>query len=150
MNRPSSDTMAATSWILVADGSRARIFEAGAREERITEIADLANPQGKSSDNELASYSPGEGRPGPRTSTQENSSADHTVDLFSKYLARYLEKARTEHRYERVYLIAAPEFLGRLRQDLTAEVRKLVADELDKDISWFNARDIELYVRKAL
>lgn len=70
--------------------------------------------------------------------------------LFSKDLGHYLDKARGESRYERVYLIAAPEFIGRFRRDLTTEVQKLVADDLDKDISWFNVRNIESYVRKVL
>jgi len=45
---------------------------------------------------------------------------------------------------------AEPRFSGRgflraLRKELDKEVEKLVADELPKDLSWFNARDIERY-----
>src|SRR5688572_10656865 len=74
------NNMAATHWIVVADSSRGRIFEAGAEEGRLREIADLANPEGRSSDTELASYVAGEGRPGPRTATQQDSASEHSVD----------------------------------------------------------------------
>jgi protein required for attachment to host cells len=141
--------MTGTTWIVAADGTRARIFEMHA-EHRLSEIADLSNPEGRANDNEIASYTSGEGRPGPRTNTQEPSAADHSVDMFSKHVADYLETARTQNRYGRVYLIAAPKFLGRLREDVSAGVRQLIAEELDKDISWFNARDIERYLEKTV
>jgi hypothetical protein len=31
---------------------------------------------------------------------------------------------------------------------LNKEVGKLVADELDKDLSWFDARELERYLKK--
>jgi protein required for attachment to host cells len=142
--------MAAVSWIVVADGARARIFSAGTRDGGIAEVADLVNPGAKERDDDIASYSGGEGRPGARTSTQEKSAVEHANERFSKYLSGYLEAARNQHRYERVYLVASPKFLGRLRQDLSEATRKLVAEELDKDISWFNPRELELYVKKKL
>jgi protein required for attachment to host cells len=42
-----------------------------------------------------------------------------------------------------LHLIAPPKFLGQLRKELGKEVRKLVADELPKDLSWLSARDIQ-------
>jgi protein required for attachment to host cells len=140
-----------TRWIVVADSTRARIFANTDEDGRVEQIAEFDNPSGRSSDSDLASYNSGEGaRPGPRTATQEDSAADHEVQRFSKNLAQYLDKARVKRLYDRLYLIAAAEFLGKLRKDLTPEVQKLVANELDKNISWFNARDIESYVNSAL
>jgi hypothetical protein len=37
-------------------------------------------------------------------------------------------------------------FLGQLRKELGREVQKLVAEELPKDLSWLNARDIERHL----
>ena len=119
-------------WFLVADGSRARIFSGRNDDGHLDEIADLANPSGKAGDSELASYAPGEGaRPGPRTATQETSAADHSIQLFSKYVARYLDAARNERQYDKLYLIAPAGFLGCLRMDLSGAVQKLVVNELD-------------------
>ena len=46
-------------------------------------------------------------------------------------------------------LVAPPKFLGALRKQLHKEVEKLVADELPKDLSWFNARELESHLRSS-
>jgi protein required for attachment to host cells len=143
--------MAATHWFLIADSSRARLFSATERGRGLTEIASFANPEGRSQEGELASYDSGiSARAGPRSGPQQPSASDHRIDVFAKELARYLEQARTEHRYAALYLIAGPEFLGRLRQNLGKEVENLVAATFDKDISWFETRDIERYIEQKL
>ena len=78
--------------------------------------------------------------------TEEPSDAhEHSIDLFSKRVGEYLEKARTQHRYDKLYLVAPPKFLGKLRKNLGREVEKLLADELDKDLYRANARELERY-----
>ena len=55
-------------------------------------------------------------------------------------------QARNEHRYDELVLVAPPKFLGMLRKELGKEVEKLVADEVPKDLSWFNTRELERYL----
>ena len=64
------------------------------------------------------------------------------VDADARMVGDYLDKARTDHRFDRLYLMPAPKFLDELRKELGAEVQKLVKDELPKDLSWLDARDI--------
>ena len=45
-------------------------------------------------------------------------------------------------------LVAPPKFLGALRKELDKEVGKLVKEELPKDLSWLNARELEAYFSK--
>ena len=59
-----------------------------------------------------------------------------------------LHKARIGQRFDRRVLVAPPKFLGALRKVLHKEGEKLVADELPKDSSWLNAREIERYFAK--
>ena len=142
--------MAAMTWFLIADSSRARLFSTTAG-DHIGEIASFANPEGRSQEGELASYDSGiSARAAPRSGPQQPSALDHKVELFAKELARYLEQARTEHRYDALFLFAAPEFLGLLRQNLSKDVEALVVDEFDKDISWFNGPDVERYLKRKL
>jgi protein required for attachment to host cells len=70
------------------------------------------------------------------------------VEVFSRRIGDYLEKARTDHRFHQLVLVAPPKFLGLLRKELGKEVGKLVADELPKDLSWFNERELERYFAK--
>ncbi|TMH46732.1 MAG: host attachment protein [Betaproteobacteria bacterium] len=145
--KPASRTFMTTTWIIAADASRARILQVTDRAQQLEEVENLLNPEGRVHDRELisdahprlSSHSGG----GPGSDREETSAAEHATELFAKRVGNYLESARTAHRYDRLHLIAPPKFLGRLRKELGKEVQKLVAEELPKDLSWLNARDIQ-------
>lgn len=153
-----------TTWIVAADSSRARIFEVHGPQDHLREIEDFANPAGRSSDSEVSSGNLGRfggktgGRAAPyqagggraNTGEPDVGPVEHATDLFSKTVSNYLDKARTEHRYDKLCLIAFPKFLGLMRQNLSKEVRQLVEDEVSKDISGLEAREIEDYVKNRL
>lgn len=127
----------AITWIVAADSARAKVLQFADRGQRVAEVEDLLNPEGKLHEGDLV------------TDTDEPTDAvEHSVDLFSKRLGEYLEKARTQNRYDKLYLVAPPKFLGRLRKNLGKEVAKLVSDELDKDLYRANARELEAYFLK--
>jgi protein required for attachment to host cells len=137
-----------TTWIVAADASRARILQV-ADQERLLEIENLVNPEGRLQDRELTTdANPRLHGPGGMSAREEPSAVEHSVELFSKRIGNYLEKARTDRRYDRLYLVAPPKFLGLLRKELGKEVEKLVSEDLSKDLSWFNAREIERYFAK--
>ena len=85
----------------------------------------------------------------PRNSWEPRAGAvEHGAELFAKRVGEYLDHARNERRFERLYLVAAPKFLGQLRRELGKETGKLVIEELDKDLSWFDQRSLEGYVAR--
>jgi protein required for attachment to host cells len=137
----------ATTWIIAADSSRARILQVTDREGHLAEIEDFVNPQARLHERDLATAAEprfnGQGGGGPGSDREAKSKADHEVEVFVRQLAEYLDKARTGHRYDRLHVIAPPKFLGQLRKTLGKEVAKLVAEELPKDLSWLNTRQIE-------
>ena len=139
--------MTTTTWIIAADASRARILQVTDREHQLAEVEDLLNPEGRVHDRELISDAhprfSGHSGGGPGSDREEMSAAEHATELFAKRVGDYLDKARTAHRYDRLHLIAPPKFLGRLRKELGKEVQKLVAEELPKDLSWLNARELQ-------
>lgn len=141
-----------TTWIVAADSSRAKILQVMDREQRLQEIENLLNPEGRLQDRELVSDSlgrwSGPDRPGGNSMPDPVSPAEHVTERFAKRVGGYLEKARTDGRYDRLCLIAPPKFLGALRAELTKEVEKLVVDERDKDLSSLNARELERYFAK--
>src|SRR5918999_909407 len=135
-----------TTWIVGADASRARFLQVADR-ERLVEVEDFVNPEGRLHNREINSDAKGRfrgpDRPGVHSSDDEERTVEHYSEVFAKRVADYLDKARNEHRYERLLLVAPPKLLGQIRKRLDKEVEKLVVDELDKDLSWFNAREIE-------
>src|SRR6266853_1946887 len=133
--------MTTTTWIIAADSSRARILQVTDRKPHLDEIEDLLNPEG----HPRFIGHPGAG---PGSDREETSATEHATELFAKRVGEYLDKARTAHKYDRLQLIAPPKFLGQLRKELGREVQKLVAEELPKDLSWLDARDIEQRYKK--
>jgi protein required for attachment to host cells len=149
----------ATTWIVAADSSRARVLQVADR-ERLVEIDGFNNPGGRMDEREMItdahprfSGHGGVGKPGARPTSgpgsdrQETSAQEHATELFAKRVGDYLDKARTEHRYDELVIVAPPKFLGTLRKELGKEVQKLVKDELPKDLSWFNSRELERYLK---
>lgn len=147
-----------TTWVIAADASRARIFQVLGRNESIEELETFVHMEGRQMDRELRTDAQGQyfsvGAQGSNAkmghaAEERTSPTEHAADVFSKTLSDYLEKARTQHKYDQLCLIAPPKFLGLLRQNLSKEAQKLVEKEIPKDISWFNPRDIESYIKDA-
>lgn len=128
------------NWVVVADACRARIFETRALGRGLHEIEDFANPAGRAHSGELLtdaggrSYASAGARHGnsvqPRTDPVE-----HEVELFAKRLADRLEKARCEGLFEKLYVVAAPRFLGLLREKRSKEIDRMIEREIAKDMA---------------
>src|SRR5438045_3566252 len=106
----------ATTWIIAADASRARILQ----------VMDRDGPQARMHDRDLME----DGHPrfngqggAPASDREEMAPSEHATELFAKHVSDYLDKARNAHRYDRLHLVAPPKFLGRLRKELGSEVR---------------------------
>jgi protein required for attachment to host cells len=146
-----------TTWIVAADASRARMLQVTDR--HLEEIEDLVNPEARANERDLRSDAEprlnahggmgGGGRTGgPASDRQEQTGViEHSVQVFAKEIGRYLEKARTDHRYDELCLVAPPKFLGALRAELTKDVEKLVVRELPKELSGLRTRDLEAYLK---
>lgn len=141
-----------TTWIIAADAGRARVLQVTDLDQRLTEIDDLLNPEGRLQDREMVSDAlgrwSGPDRPGGNSMEGDVGPGEHVAEMFAKRIAEYLEKARNQHRYDRLHVVAPPKFLGALRKAFGKEVKKLVAEEIPKDLSWISARDLEAYFAK--
>jgi protein required for attachment to host cells len=139
----------ANTWIVAADASRARVLQVAGR-ERLVEVESMLNPGGRLHNREVNTDATGRfrgpDRPGGHASDDENRTIDHYDEVFAKRVGEYLDKARNEHLYDELVLVAPPKFLGMLRKELGKEVEKLVADEVPKDLSWLNTRELERYL----
>ena len=137
--------MATTTWIIAADASRARILQLLDRDGGLAEVEDFVNPEGRAHDRDLIAdaHPRFSGTSGPGSDREEMKATEHATELFVKRVSEYLDKARNAHRYDRLHLVAPPKFLGQLRKELAGEVQKLVTDELPKDLSGLDTRELE-------
>ena len=139
-----------TTWIVSGDSSRARVLQVTGRNS-LEEIEDFVNPKGRMDDRELTTdaHPRYRGTGGPGSDRQETGAQQHEVEMFAKEIDRFLDQARMKNRYDRLFVVAPPRFLGLLRKNLSREVGKLVEDDLDRNLAWFDPREIDRMVRAA-
>src|SRR5882724_13483547 len=93
--RRDREAVMATKWVIVADASRARIFETRALGRGLREIEDLVNPNGRARSSDLLSDAGGRtySNTGARSGkTQPRSDpVEHEVEVFAKRLADRIE-----------------------------------------------------------
>ncbi|RMG57081.1 MAG: host attachment protein [Gammaproteobacteria bacterium] len=142
------------TWILVADSSKARLFTVETASGPLVEVRDFMHPEARMHEKELTTDLPGKHRNdtgvGAHGFEQEVEPKEQEAIRFAHELAAFLDKARNEHGYEQLVVVAAPKFLGHLREALPAPVRNLVRLEIDKNLVGQSPEDIRKHLPEYL
>jgi protein required for attachment to host cells len=132
--------------IVVADQSEARFYDTESLDTRIELAGKLTDPKAHLHDRDLVSDRPGRvfdhakldsGRRGAvahHATGGERSPRKHEAIVFARRVATELEAATREGRIDRIVLMAAPSFLGLLREALPQSVQKAIVAEVHKDL----------------
>lgn len=138
------------TWIVVADSYRARVFTVDSLSSPLEEVDDLTHLEGRLQDRELTSDLPGkirsEGGTGGHAFEQPTDPKKHEADNFASNIAHYLEQADNANKINRLLIIADPSFLGLLRKHLSAQLKKKVCFELDKNITEHSVAEIRKHI----
>jgi len=142
-----------TIWVLVADKSSAKLYTGRSRVGELTLEKCWEHAASRSHEQELTSDLPGRAF----DSTGANRHAmeqpvdpkDHEAIIFAQELSSEMEKGRVENLFSRLYLMAAPQFLGMLRKQLSTEVQKMVAGEVDKNLTQESEERIRTFLMPA-
>ncbi|MGE5097579.1 MAG: host attachment protein [Betaproteobacteria bacterium] len=132
------------TWIVSANAGRARFFSQSGPAARLEEVNDLVNTSARMDDAEIESDSLGQraasgsrhGAGAPTTSSTyqpHQTPVQHETELFARDVARTLLQAHNEGRFDKLCLVASPEFLGVLRRLLDPTLGKAVRLEVNKD-----------------
>ncbi|WP_444889396.1 host attachment protein [Microbulbifer sp. DLAB2-AA] len=128
----------ALAWVLVANQSQARIFEAQKRAGNLHEIEALLHPESRLSGRDLESDAPGrtfDSRGKGRHTMGNFSDLRHrNGEKFAREIAHTLERGRQEGRYEKLYIVAEPYMVGNLRDALKTPTRATIAGETGKNL----------------
>ena len=143
-----------STWIVVAESARARIFTMSGIGGKLQEITDLSHPESRLHDTELSSDLPGrtfdiqgQGRHGMEPATDPK---EREAQAFAAEIARHIERCRHEGNFDGLVLIAPPKFLGRLRAELTKPARDALVGELDKNLVEADTKTLERQVSALL
>ncbi len=143
-----------STWIVVAESARARIFTMSEIGGKLQEATDLSHPESRLHDTELSSDLPGrtfdsqgESRHGMDPATDPK---EREAQAFAAEIARHIERGRHEGNFDALVLIAPPKFLGRLRAELTKPARDALVGELDKNLVEADTKTLERQVSALL
>lgn len=141
-----------TTWILVADGAKARLLERIGVNAPLTPVpaTDFSEPEARTPTRDTGTDRPGRVR-------ESANSARHAMEprvdwhryakeQFARSVAGALEEAALQKKYEALILVAPPQALGDLRSALGRHARSLVAGEIAKDLTNLPDRDLPAHL----
>lgn len=134
------------TYVLVADGTRARVFAAGEPRGRLREIEDMVHPEGRLHARDLTSDLPGRthDRAGQgRHSLEEPTHPKHAEHLaFVRRIAKYFQDLHQREPDIGIVLVAGPELRGLLHKQLDKATMQAVEREVDKNLVQMSAAEI--------
>lgn len=140
------------TWVLVAHQSGAKIYERTRSKRTLRLIAEIHHPEGRLKDRELNSDRPGQSysshNPERHSMGKSQSTHAHLAIQFANVLARELEKAWGQNKFDRLVLVSGPVFLGKLRKALNSTLRKKLMGVLDSEWIGVAKGQIVKYLRK--
>jgi protein required for attachment to host cells len=125
-------------WVLAADSSRARLFQASSRTGTIREVEDMLHPasrlkeQGLVTDRAGRDVAPGGGG---HSIGHEHDAEREELERFAREVGGKLCAGHKARRFDRLHVLAAPRFLGALRKQLDAETRAALISEQNANVT---------------
>ncbi|WP_456405053.1 host attachment protein [Thiolapillus sp.] len=136
----------AISWVLAADSSYAKILKSDGRTAPLNLLEELEHPEARMKNVDLYSDTAGRsfdsGGRGRHAMEPENDAKTTEAQRFAKELCNKLRSAALQGEYEKLYILAAPAFLGILRECLDENVKSRIAGEIPKDVAKEAAEEI--------
>jgi len=136
--------------VLVADQSHARLYTSASLKEPFAEVEDFSNAVARHHEGDLVTDAPGRsssaGDRFPHPMGTEQSARQHNLEQFARLLIAELNRQLDSQHEPKLYLIAPPKFLGVLRQQLEGRAQRLIAGELDKNITDISPAKLAAYI----
>lgn len=144
--------------ILVANAAVARFFTVESPTGELIELEGETNPEARMHEGDLTDDRRGRlydrGSQGEtlvsRSGVDETDSKEVKIESFARELAETLDKERTQGKVERLYVAAAPSFLGELRKHTSNQLKPLIVKEIAKDFTSKNARELRKHLPEYL
>ncbi len=128
-----------TTWILVADGGRARVYATIGPAAPLIAVPEFTLDESVAPSHELARDRPGRTF---QSVGQKRSAIEPRVDphqqaetQLAERLARDLDGALERKAFDRLVVAAPPRFLGDLRSAYTDRLKRAIHGEVDKDLT---------------
>ena len=143
-----------STWLVVADNSRARFFSMESRTGPIEETKSIVHTEARLKEKSMTSDAQGRGSgkggEGMHAYQDKISPKEQENINFAREITSELDKARKQNKFRQFVLVAAPGFLGKLRDQMNKETQKLASFELAKNLAHLDAEDIRKHLPERL
>ena len=134
------------SWVLVANGSQARLFDMDEKKKQLTLIKEFAHPESRMKTEQLSSDRSGHymsgGTQGSGSFNEATDPKSYEMERFAMELAKSLDEGRASNKFGSTVLVASPHFLGLIKQNMSDQLGKTVSHTIQKDYTAINDRDM--------
>lgn len=131
--------------IVVADRAEARFYDIERRDAALKSAGRMTDPQAHLHNRDFNSDRPGRvydrapdrerrGGVAHHATGGERTPKKHEAELFARRIVDELDRAHQQGRFERLVLMAAPAFLGELRELIPKSLRASVVLQIPKDL----------------
>ncbi|KTC89532.1 host attachment protein [Fluoribacter dumoffii] len=142
-----------TTWIIAADTTTCRIYQATTKPYELTLLKELQHPESKLKDIELTSDRSGRYQTGTSAQgmySQESDPKEIEIDAFARQIAEELNHSRNKNEYEKLIVVAPPHMNGLLFHHLNKHVNQLVVHNLKNDVIHLKEHELSEFLRKNL
>ncbi len=140
--------------IVVADASKARILLAQSGSSALQDTSDFIHCESRQREQDLVAGETGSGVDsggyGKHSMGHENAAHQQQAEIFADELCDEIYKLREKTDLRKIYLIAAPKFLGLLRASLNKQCTELLVGEVAKNLVSHSIKDIRSHLPKYL
>jgi protein required for attachment to host cells len=154
INQSWEGTKMDNTWVLVANASEAHLYATERLGEDMSILKDFAHPESRAKGATLASDRPGFSQGGGGSSMGTRGDPEDPknfeAERFASELADELDKGRTANAYRRLVLVAAPHFQGLLKSHLDDHTQAMVVDNINKDFTAYNMRELPARLKGCL
>jgi protein required for attachment to host cells len=144
----------AKTWVVVAESARARIFSVDPESDKWNEVKDIVHPQSREHEVEINTDGPGTAfdsvGPGRHAMSESEGPKEHEARKLCRQLADAIEAGRTKNFFDQLMLVSSPGLLGELRKALSDAAERMVAKELNKNLSRLKAEEIRSRIEAEL
>ena len=129
-----------TSWILIANGSEARIYNRSEKRSGLQIVSEYHHPESRMKSADLISdrsghYQSDSSSMGHGSYQEPTPPKKHEMDRFAHELADSLDEARMTGKFNRLVLVSPPHFSGLLNKHMHKEEKNLISKNVGKDFT---------------
>jgi len=142
-----------TTWIVVGNASEACIYAKRNPSKELEFVLELKHPESHEKGINLVSDRPGHYQSkgaGHGALVESSNPKENEAKRFARQLAEKLEKGRRVNKYQRLLLLAPPQFHGLLNKQLSKQALDLVTNHVNKDYTKCTKKELISHLSKLI